>query len=344
MKRLAKWLVILLVVVAAVLVGLLLFNPLLLLPDGESVEAVPLPETTEVALRDLEEEFEATGNLEFVDSFTVVGSTPGTLSEIRASNTALNPGDVLYVRDDQPIVFFAGSVPAWRTMSVDDEGLDVRQLEQNLVNLGYADTSDLTVDATFTTATQSAVERWQEDLGVSETGIVARDAVVFGSEKARVGSVFASVGSSTDGTRMMTIAATERKIVFDLTADQRLRLDVGDEVSARLPDRSRVPATVAEFTPTGDGAWEAEAVVDGPTADLPIGDVVPVTVSWNDVVAVQAKTVPASAVLRLDSGQYVVEVVNGEIIRSVPVEVGERFGTFVEISGEINEGERVIAP
>ncbi len=345
MKRLTKWLGFGLVIVVATLVALSFFNPLKLIPESESDDGATSVEreTAEVAVRDLEEEFEAAGNLVFVESFGVTGSTAGTVSELSSPNTLLAPGDVLYVRDDQPVVFLVGSVPAWRALSNGDEGSDVLQLEQNLVDLGYGDESEITVDETFTSATVTIVQRWQEDLGVAETGSIGRDDVVFGPENARLGSVSGTVGGSAAGPSLMTIATDERQLEFELSADQRIRLNVGDEITARLPDRSRVTATVVDFSPLGDGVWQAQASIEG-DAELPVGDVVPITVAWTDVVAAQAKTVPASAVLRLDSGDYVVEVVNGEDVEAVTVTPGQRFGTFVEIVGDVEVGDQVIAP
>lgn len=345
MKRLLKWLGLGLLIVVATLVALSFFNPLKLIPEGSSEDEAALAEreTAEVAVRDLEEEFEASGNLVFIESFGVNGSTAGTVSEISSPNTALTRGDVLYVRDDQPVVFLVGSVPAWRALSNGDEGFDVLQLEQNLVELGYGDESEITVDETFTSATATIVQRWQEDLGVAETGSIGRDDVVFGPENARLGSVSGSVGGSATDPGLMTIAVDARQLEFELSADQRIRLDVGDEITARLPDRSRVAATVVDFSPLGDGVWQAQALIDE-SGELPVGDVVPVTVNWTDIVAAEAKTVPASAVLRLDSGNYVVEVVTSENVEAVPVTPGQRFGTFVEIVGEVEVGNQVVAP
>ncbi|NIR34535.1 MAG: peptidoglycan-binding protein, partial [Actinobacteria bacterium] len=53
-----------------------------------------------------------------------------------------------------------------------DEGPDVRQLEQALVDLGYDPDGALTVDEDFTGFTATVVERWQEDVGIEEDGIV----------------------------------------------------------------------------------------------------------------------------------------------------------------------------
>ena len=68
---------------------------------------------------------------------------------------------------------------AWRTMAVDDVGVDVFQLEANLVDLGYDPDGELTVDDTFTDYTADVVERWQEDLALEVTGRVALGSVVF---------------------------------------------------------------------------------------------------------------------------------------------------------------------
>jgi multidrug efflux pump subunit AcrA (membrane-fusion protein) len=78
---------------------------------------------------------------------------------------------------------------------------------------------------------------------------------------------------------------------------------------------------------------------------LPAGDSVPVTVTWTEVLSPDATTVPAAAVLRLDTGAYAVEVVDESgTTELVVVEPGQRFGTSVEILSGLESGATVMTP
>ena len=90
-----------------------------------------------------------------------------------------------------PVLY--GDVPPYRDLDQGDEGRDVRQLEQNLWALGYR---GFEVDGEFTYYTAVAVEEWQEDLGVEETGVLAMADVVVLDGPARVAAVTAGLGDA----------------------------------------------------------------------------------------------------------------------------------------------------
>jgi hypothetical protein len=78
---------------------------------------------------------------------------------------------------------------------------------------------------------------------------------------------------------------------------------------------------------------------------LPEGDVVPVTVSWTEVIAADVITVRANALTRLDTGAYVLEVVESAgTTRFVEVGIGRRSGSTVELVTDLAPGTVVIAP
>ena len=92
-------------------------------------------------------------------------------------------GEPLYRVDDD-----AGRAAVRRAAAVPDaaagvEGPDVAQLESNLAALGYA---GFTVDDEYTAAPPTAVRRWQEDLGLPETGRVEPGRVVVRPGRVRV--------------------------------------------------------------------------------------------------------------------------------------------------------------
>ena len=141
----------------------------------------------------------------------------------------------------------------------------------------------------------------------------------------------------------LTLSGQDRQLVFPVAAEDLGSIAVGTGVSARLPDRSTIEATVTTLGPTGDGSWLATAAI-GQAAALPDGEAVPVTVSWTTTVAEDVTTVRANALTRLDSGAYVIEVVEGDQTRLVEVDVGVRSGSTVEIVTDLAPGTVVIAP
>ncbi len=346
MKRLAsRWIPAGLVCLAVAGVGVV-YNPLSLLPEDETEAGRAPRATTEVLISDLVSTFEAeTGSIEFVDQVTVTGVASGTIGWIAEDGSQVDAGEPVYERDLHPVVLLVGDTPAWRTMTEGDVGQDVAQLEQNLEMLGYGTEDEFTVDDTYTSATEVIVERWQADLGVAETGTVAFGDLVFGPAGAQVGSVLASVGDESASTAILTLTGQERALTFTVSAESVGSVGSDLEVSARLPDRSTVTAVVDSVASSGAGLSTVTATLIEDQTPLPDGDAIPVTVSWRTTVAAEAVTVPAGALLRLDSGGYALELVNDDgTTEVIPVVPGANVGTSVQILDGVTPGVRIIAP
>ena len=66
------------------------------------------------------------------------GSSSGTVTWLAPEGSVVRRGGVLYRVDNAPVVLMYGTVPVYRTLSAGiADGPDVRQLEWNLVALGY---------------------------------------------------------------------------------------------------------------------------------------------------------------------------------------------------------------
>ncbi len=121
---------------------------------------------------------------------------PGTITEVVSAGSIVEQGDVIARVDGEPIVVLYGDIPMYRTLqdlSENMTGPDVAQLEQALTDLGYNE-GTVTVDEEFSQSTQDMVERWQEDLGVEEDGIVTVADVVFIPAAAQVVDALVEVG------------------------------------------------------------------------------------------------------------------------------------------------------
>src|SRR6202035_2431496 len=111
---------------------------------GAASAGAPPPATQPVQREDLSATAPVNATLGYADSYTVTGQGSGTLTWLPSAGQVIRQGQVLYRTDNgTPVVLLYGSVPAWRSMSEGTTGEDVAQLNHDLVDLGYADSSDI---------------------------------------------------------------------------------------------------------------------------------------------------------------------------------------------------------
>ena len=178
-----------------------------------------------------------------------------TLAQASAQNpgttyTALpSVGDVIkedqsvYSLSDEPVPLLYGSIAAYRAFFVGmSDGADVGELTQDLIALG--DGVGLSQSNHYSSATATAVERWQSALGLPVTGEILLGAVVFEPGPIRVTSVTPSVGSVVGGSgsagagggAVLTATSTTPVVTLDLDVSQEYLVKEGDAVSIVLPD------------------------------------------------------------------------------------------------------------
>src|SRR5690606_20584461 len=237
----------------------------------------------------------------------------------RVSPGQVEVGDVVYAVAGVPVRAVEGGVPFYRDLTRGTRGTDVEQLQSALVELGYLDGEP---DGVFGRATEAAVEEWQEDLGIPETGTVRLGELVAVGSLPTVVQLGESIatGRMVGGGEEAVLAPTgEREFVLVVTADQ-----------ARLiPAEATVEATWQELTWTGVIAGSVQdefgntefgltAPDGGPVCgeeceSLP-GDA-QVTLRSEVVVVprVEGVTVPAAAVRTRADGTAYVTTDDGEI-------------------------------
>nr|WP_244994231.1 peptidoglycan-binding protein [Actinomadura coerulea] len=237
----------------------------------------------------------------------------------------------------------------YRTLREGVSGKDVRQLEGNLRALGYG---GLTVDGEFTGATRAAVQEWQADRGLEETGQVDAGQVVFLDGAVRVREVTAPEGKRiAQGQPVLTVAGTRRVVHVDLDADKQGLAEKGARVSVELPGGASVKGTISEVggvaRTTGSGQDQKTTVgVDISIGDARTGrlDEAPVSVELESERREGVLSVPVEALLALREGGFGVEVVDGSR-RLVPVRAGAFGGGRVEVAGSgLREGMKVGVP
>lgn len=303
-------------------------------------EAEPEITTSTAEVRTLSVDYEAEGTLVYEPAIAVVAPAAGTVTGIVEAGATLSSGDVIAVVDDEPVVWLDGDAPAWRAMSEDDVGDDVAQLESALDALGFNGDGNVTIDDEFTSATAVMVEDWQEAIGAPVTGRVEPGAVVFGGDRSRVAGVSVAVGASVAAdAELVLLGSVDRIASFEVSPGDAVTLAVGDPVSVRLPDRSVLDAVV-EHVEQAAGTWTV--TTSSGQVELPELDVVDVGLEWTRDVVTGEVTIPSSALLRLDDGTYVVDVLLDDATERRVVEIGTAVGTRVAVSSGLSTGDVVM--
>jgi peptidoglycan hydrolase-like protein with peptidoglycan-binding domain len=236
-------------------------------------------------------------------------------------------------------------------------GRDVRELNANLDALGYG--KGLSGDA-FTSATATAIDRFQAAHGVLQTGQLLLGAVVFEPGSVRVTSVTPTVGTTVQAGPVLGITSTRRQVTIELDAALQSDVKVGDPVTITLPDNSTTPGRVSHVgtvatTPSNNSSSSSSSTptieVDvTPTDPAATGhlDQAPVNVSITNASVSDALVVPVNALLSLANGGYAVEeVAAGGAHHLVAVQLGlfDDQDELVQVTGAgLAAGQRVVVP
>lgn len=212
--------------------------------------------TVEVSTQDLVEEVEWAGTLSSGLTIEIASPAEGVVTAAPATGETIERGDVVVRIDALPVVALYGDIPMWRDLAVGDEGDDVRQLEANLVHLGYDPDGAVTIDGEFTSATASMVERWEEDLGLDATGDVPVSRIVVVPGPTEIVDEVVIGATVQAGSPLVTVdaAATRMDVVgWETAADTDGELDAVAEVGT--------PVDHGTVLYTADGT-DAVAVVE----------------------------------------------------------------------------------
>jgi hypothetical protein len=327
--------------------------------DGSDTSEGAAAATAEVTKRDLEERAELGGTLGYGEQTDIARQGQGTITALPALGTVVDRGESLVEVDGHAVPLWFGDRPLWRQLGPDaDDGADVEEVEANLVALGFATADELTVDQDWTSATTAAVEDWQESLGLEETGRISPGDVVIAFGPVRVAAHPTPVGGSAGGP-VATVTGATREVTVDVAADKQSLVAKDQAVEVELPD-----GTVLEGTITAVGNV-AESSGTDPITGEPTDPTVAVTITLADAsqaggldeapVTVRVVTsaaqgvlaVPVDALLALAEGGYAVERV-GTGARGanelVTVETGAFADGWVEVTGDVAEGDEVVVP
>jgi multidrug efflux pump subunit AcrA (membrane-fusion protein) len=321
-------------------------------PSPDSAAATS---TAVVTRQTLSERTSVNGTLGYARTFHVIGHANGTITGLPSVGDIISQGHVLYRVNGDPVVLLQGSrVPMYRALSETMEGRDVRQLNANLVALGYASRDELDPKSDyFGSATAAALKKLQKKVGLSETGRLDLGQAVFvGSPKIRIVKLIGVYGASArPGGEIVQASSTTRYVKISLDASLQSQVKAGDKVIVTMPDNRKTPGKVSSVgsvaVPASSGSTvEVDVRLSHPKATGRL-DQAPVTVSivsqsMNNVLAV-----PVNALLAQPGG-YSVEVVEADGAHHlVPVTIGlfDDDAGLVQVTGTgLAAGQRVVVP
>jgi Putative peptidoglycan binding domain len=296
--------------------------------------------------------------------YSVVNQASGTYTWLPSAGRVIDCGRVLYRVEETPVVLLCGRTPAYRDLAEGDSGRDVRQLNRNLVRLGYADRADLDPSSDeFGSETAAALERLQDKLGVDQTGSLDLGEAVFLPGPLRMTKVTARLGTrAAPGVEVAQATSTKRQVTVDLSASQQAQVKVGDRAQVTLPDNRTTPGVVTRIgrvATSSDDTGSGSAGSGSSTATIPIHitlkrpkaagslDQAPVQVQITTAGVKRALIVPVTALVGQAGGGFAVETVDAQGVHQlVPVTLGlfDDANGLVQVSGELSAGQHVVVP
>jgi Putative peptidoglycan binding domain len=296
--------------------------------------------------------------------YAVVNQATGAYTRLPSGGDVVECGEVVYRVANDPVVLLCGSTPAYRPLAEGMSGPDVRELNRNLVDLGYATRSELDRSSDeFGAETTDALADLQDDLGVDETGWLELDRAVFLPGPLRITKVTATPGTmARPGTPIAQATTTRRRVEVDLDASQAAGVEVGDRAQITLPDTRTTPGKVTHVGTVAASSQDEQGASgsDTPNATIPVSvtlerprdvrdlEQAPVRVQITTDGVKDALSVPVTALVARSGGGYAVEVVGRGGARDLmPVELGmfDHANGVVQVSGSgLEAGQRVVVP
>ena len=133
--------------------------------DNASTKTLELT-TISIQKGDLAKKEEYNGTLRQTDKKILNSPTNGVVTFLPKEGSVVNFGEVLFIIDNKPVILLQGSTPFYRTLDLNsDPGVDIQQVEEALVYLGYAD-SAFVPDEVFDEQTSKMLNTLYIDYGI----------------------------------------------------------------------------------------------------------------------------------------------------------------------------------
>ena len=122
--------------------------------------------TVSIQKGDLAKKEEYNGTLRQTDKKILNSPTNGVVTFLPKEGSVVNFGEVLFIIDNKPVILLQGRTPFYRTLDLNsDPGVDIQQVEEALVYLGYAD-STFVPDEVFDEQTSKMLNTLYIDYGI----------------------------------------------------------------------------------------------------------------------------------------------------------------------------------
>jgi peptidoglycan hydrolase-like protein with peptidoglycan-binding domain len=343
------------------------------------------PATATVERGRLAIQVSATGTLTYASQadgslYSVVNQATGVVTGLPSVGDVIKCGQAIYRVHGRPVALLCGTTPLYRPLSVGLKGWDVKELNRNLVGLGYADASAVDPSGYFGSATRDALKGLKADLGLNPTGTLEPDQAVALPGPLRISSVPVPLGAAAQrGVTIAQATSTARRVEVDLEPSEAEGVKAGDRASITLPTNRTTPGVVARVgtlvvddgsdsgsgstSASGSGSTSGSGSSGGSGAATPTVPVfiklkhvgaargiqeAPVQVSITTGRVANALSVPVTALLAQAGGGYAVEIVDaGGERQLVPVHLGsfDQANGLVQVSGSgLSAGQRVVVP
>ena len=197
------------------------------------------------------------------------GSGAQTFTSLPQAGQIIRQGQVLYETNESPVVLLYGSVPAYRDLSEGMTGGDVRELNADLVKLGYATAAALGPVSGwdyFSSETAYALGLLQSHLGLTETGSLPLGQAVFlpgAIQVTGLGTGAVPGGSAAAGSVVLTASSLTPVVTIDLDASLQTEVAVGNKVSITLPDGSATPGVISQISTVASSSSSSSSSSSG---------------------------------------------------------------------------------
>ena len=152
--------------------------------------------TVEIKRGDLEKKEEYNGTIRQVDKSSIKASLTGVVTYLPEEGEVIGFGEVLYAVDGKPVILLEGMIPYYRTLDeTSKEGPDIKQLEQSLIDMGYAN-DEFVADEKFDKDTSLMLNELYKDYGIeTKSEITAAEQISINSKKDEVEDLEETISS-----------------------------------------------------------------------------------------------------------------------------------------------------